>query len=232
MRNVTVILPCAGKGTRLGLPFPKELAPLHAGEAVIDSCLSMIRKADAHCRIVLMDDGDRSQTRSYIRRKLPDVPLAVVQQHLYAADFPDAIIKLEPWFGDVNIVMLPDAVYESAGEPVSQLTDLAAESGFALAACRVSPDVISSAGALAVSQDNIIRYYDDKPGDPAPFNAVWGMLGFSGPIGLAGLRVIASVTRKIMPGKSPVTGAPVLWLDGYRDCGTWEGYMNELRRVF
>lgn len=227
MQEVTIVLPCAGKGARMGLPFPKELAPLSKGRIVIDSCLSVIAKTSAYCRIIVMDDGTREQTHSYVSSQLPDIPLAMVRQHRYSSDFPDAVIRLEPWLGDVNILLLPDAVYEFTGDPAGQLAGLAAESGFAVAAARVPPEEISRAGALAVAQDNLVRAYQDKPSDPSPFNAVWGMLGFSGKIGMAGLRVIAASTVRQGQGKPPVVGAPVLWLDGYRDCGTWDSYKQE-----
>lgn len=229
MRDVTVILPCAGKGLRLGLPFPKELAPLGPGEAVIDSCLSLIGKSAVRARIILLDDGNRELTREYIEGKLPDIPLAVIRQHRYAGDFPEGILRLEPFLGEVNIVMLPDAVYESAGDPVAQLADLA-EPGFAMAACKGDPGRISRSGALAVTQDNIVRAYQDKPENPSPYNAVWGMLGFSGSIGMIGMRIISASTSRISSAKEPILGCPVIWLDDFRDCGTWRGYLAEVHR--
>ena len=36
MSNLTVILPAAGKGTRLNLPYPKEILRINNDEALID----------------------------------------------------------------------------------------------------------------------------------------------------------------------------------------------------
>ena len=72
--QVRVVLPCAGSGSRLGLPFPKELAPLGPGRCVIDSSLDLIRNAAADCdlSVLLMTDGERDLTVRYVRARLPD----------------------------------------------------------------------------------------------------------------------------------------------------------------
>lgn len=226
MHETTIVLPCAGEGRRLGLPFPKELAPVSPGRAVIDSCLTIISEASTSCRIILMDDGKRESTRKYITDRLPDVPLAMVRQHRYSSDMADAVIRLMPWFGDVNILMLPDVIYQVKSEPIGELSALTGEYGFALAAAR--RESVKDLGALSVAQDDTVRAYQDKPVNSAPYNAAWGMVGFSGPVGIAGLRVMASSVTRLRAGRPPVVGAPVVWLESFRDCGTWDGYIDVL----
>jgi hypothetical protein len=227
---ITFILPVAGAGSRLGLPFPKELAPLGEGRAIIDSSLDLIAETVSAKRIILMDDGDRGVTAEYVRRRLPEVPLARVRQHKYAADWPDGVIRLEPWLGEVNVVLLPDSVYDTSGLVVEQLA-LAAQSGFALGVVRMPPESLRRLGAVTVVQDDTVRFYEDKPDRPERFNAAWGMLAFSGEIGMLGMRVIADSTRKQGVCKPPVVGAPVVWLDGWRDLGVWDAYSQESRKV-
>ena len=43
MSNLTVILPAAGKGTRLNLPYPKEILRLNNDEALIDHSFNFFR---------------------------------------------------------------------------------------------------------------------------------------------------------------------------------------------
>jgi dTDP-glucose pyrophosphorylase len=226
---ITFILPCAGSGTRLGLPFPKELAPLRPGCAVIDSSLDLIDKTASAKRIILLDDGDRKATADYIRRRLPEVPLARVRQHRYAADWPDGVLRLESWLGEVNVVLLPDSAYDASALVVEQLAAQARATGFALGVVRMPAESLRRFGAVTVIQDDTVRFYEDKPDHPERFNAVWGMLAFSGEIGLLGMRVIANSTRRQGVCKPPVVGAPVTWLDGWRDLGTWEAYSAEFK---
>ena len=111
--SVTVVLPCSGAGTRLGLPFPKELAPLSPGRVVIDSCLDLIKDTDS--RIVLMDDGKREQTRRHIERRLPGTPMAVVKNPGFEA-LPNAVMSLQPWLTDTAVLMLPDEIGEKPAQ--------------------------------------------------------------------------------------------------------------------
>jgi len=225
---ITVILPCAGKGTRLGVPFSKELAPVSPGRVLIDSSLDILAKTGAQCRVIVMDDGTRERTREYVESRLPDTPVALVRQHRYAADWPDAVLRLEPWFTEMNIVMLPDSAYECSKDPITVLAAVTGESGFSFAAAKVSPDHIREAGALCVIQDDTVRAYEDKPDKPDLYNAVWGMLGFADREGVLGMRMIAASTNRTGAARRPVVGAPVVWLESYRDCGTWYGYREQL----
>ena len=43
MADLTVILPCAGEGTRLSLPYPKEILRLDKDHALIDNCFNFFR---------------------------------------------------------------------------------------------------------------------------------------------------------------------------------------------
>jgi hypothetical protein len=224
---ITFILPCAGSGKRLGLPFPKELAPVDKSRALIDSSLDLIGGVMTSKRIILMDDGDRQNTADYIQRRLPAVPLARVRQDKYAANWPDGVIRLEPWLGGVNVVLLPDSIYDASGLVVERLA-LLAEAGFALGVARMPPEDLKRYGAVTVVQDDTVSYYEDKPEVPERFNAAWGMLAFSGKLGMLGMRVIADSTRKQGVCKPPVVGAPVVWLNGWRDLGTWETYSAEI----
>jgi CTP:molybdopterin cytidylyltransferase MocA len=225
--EITIILPCAGEGKRLGLPFPKELAPISPGRTVIDSSLDIIEKSSVDKRILLIDDGNREVTRRYIQERLPEVPLAMVRQHRYAPDMPEAVIRAAPWLGDTNILMLPDLIYEPNGDPLCQLAEVARESGFAMAVAEMPRQRLKAGGAVSVV-GGTVKAYEDKPGSPEDYHAAWGMLGFHGGMGMLGMQVVADCTAKVRAAKEPVLGAPVIWLNGWRDCGTWDGYLSEI----
>lgn len=229
---ITVVLPCAGSGSRLGLPFPKELAPLGPGRCVIDSSLDLIREASAanDVRVLLMTDGRRDLTCAYVRGKLPGVPVAEVLQDPAARDWPDAVLALGPWLGYANVLLLPDVIYTWTGDPVTELAVKASDYGFAVAAVKAGPDQIATAGALRIDGDRIAAL-EDKPAGPSGYDALWGMLGFScGEFGLDALRLIAASVSREHAGPvtdPPVLHAPVTWLDGFTDCGTWDAYLAE-----
>jgi hypothetical protein len=231
--DVRVVLPCAGSGSRLGLPFPKELAPLGPGRCVIDSSLDLIRACASDVRVILMTDGGRDLTAAYVRDRLPGVPVAEVRQDLTAPDLAEAVIALWPWLGYVNVLLLPDVVYGWAGDPVTELATAAVSYGFAVAAVKAPPEQIRTAGALKVLDDRIAAF-EDKPADPEGYDALWGMLAFSNgtSFGMGGLKLIAESASRARTGPvtdPPLLYAPVTWLSGFRDCGTWDGYLAEVR---
>ena len=230
---VRVVLPCAGSGSRLGLPFPKELAPLGPGRCVIDSSLDLIRGCASDVRVILMTDGCRDLTARYVRERLPGVGVAEVRQDPAAPDMTEAVLALEPWLGTVNVLLLPDVAYSWAGDPVTEVATKAVSYGFAAAAVKAEAGQIRTAGALRVVDDRIAAY-EDKPADPSGYDALWGMLAFTnGTFGMDGLRLVAASSSKARTGPvtdPPVRGAPVTWLSGFRDCGTWDAYLAELRQ--
>lgn len=229
--TVTIIIPCAGNGSRLGLPFPKELAPLGPGRVLIDSCLDLAEKAaeNSDIRILLMDDGLRGQTEYYIRDRLPDIPLARVRQGRTAFGMTDGIIGLRPWFSVANVVLLPDAIYESGEDSITRIAKKAMGYGFCFGA--VKTEDARNLGALKTSQEHVVLY-QDKPHDSSTFDAAWTILGFSrGGAGMDALKQVrASASQGILISDPPVRHAPVVWIDGYRDCGTWESYLAEVPR--
>lgn len=218
----------------MGLPFPKELAPLGPGRCVIDSSLSLIREAAgaSDVRVILMTDGQRDATARYVRGRLPGVPVAEVVQDRDAPDMTEAVIALGPWLGHANVLLLPDVIYSWAGDPVTEAATAAVSYGFAMAAVKAAPDQIRDAGALQVDGDRVAAY-EDKPADPSGYDALWGMLAFtSGTFGMDGLRLVAASASKARTGPvtdPPVRGAPVTWLQGFTDCGNWERYYDAFR---
>lgn len=62
--NITGLLPAAGLGTRLGLPFPKELID-HKGEALILRAAKLLTSAGVH-RIVIVTRPGKEQIADYL----------------------------------------------------------------------------------------------------------------------------------------------------------------------
>ena len=229
---VRVVLPCAGLRPGWGCLSPRELAPLGPGRCVIDSSLDLIRACAGDVRVILMTDGCRDLTARYVRERLPGTGVAEVRQDPSAPDMTEAVLALEPWLGTVNVLLLPDVAYSWAGDPVTEVATKAVSYGFAVAAVKAGPEQIRTAGALQVDGDRIAAY-EDKPADPSGYDALWGMLAFTnGTFGLDGLRLVAASASRARTGTvtdPPVRGAPVTWLSGFRDCGTWDAYLAELR---
>ena len=127
-------------------------------------------------------------------------------------------------------MLLPDAVYSWAGDPVTEIAAKAAGSGFAFGAVKASPGEIAAAEALSVRDR--VQAYADRPAAPAGYDALGGARrspearsAWTG----------CGLSPRPRPGRAgPVTHpslrlSPVTWLGGLTDCGTWDAYLAELR---
>jgi hypothetical protein len=192
----------------------------------------MIRACAGDVRVLLMTDGNRDLTARYVRDRLPGISVAEVRQDPAAPDMTEAVLALEPWLGYVNVLLLPDVIYGWAGDPVADVARAAVSFGFAVAAVKASPEQGRHAGALRTANGRVTAF-EDKPEDPAAYEALWGMLAFTnGSFGLDGLRLVAASASRTRTGPvldPPMRSAPVTWLAGFRDCGTWDRYLAELR---
>lgn len=245
--ELTVIIPCAGQGARLGLPFPKELTPLGVGRLVIDSLLDLIANTSVRCRVLVIENGHRDSTLTHIRRRLPRTPVACVRQREDIADMPAAVRSVSGWYAPVNVVMLPDMVYRrhpQVTDPLGDLTALTAERSFGFLAARLSTEAIADLGALEVSSRTLgavstvdeparVVAYEDKPELPERYNAAWAAFAFSDGAGMSGLDLIDESTRRQRRGpieEPPLAGAGVVWLSDFHDCGTWQRLSAEWAR--
>lgn len=246
--EMTVIIPCAGKGTRLGLPFPKELTPLGIGQLVIDSVLDLVAATRVRCRVLVIENGGRESTLGHIRARLPGIPVAAVRQPDGISDMPSAVRSVSGWFAAVNVVLLPDMVYRRhprVADPLGELAAVTARRSFGFLAARLPAEAIADLGALNVAGDTAdvpstadlatadlatgdglarVVAYEDKPQQPSRYNAAWAAFAFSDPDGISGLDIIDSSTRRQRRGpieEEPIAGAGVVWLSEFRDCGTW-----------
>ncbi|WP_197370603.1 NTP transferase domain-containing protein, partial [Streptomyces clavuligerus] len=184
----TVVLPLAGTGSRLGLPFPKELLPLgdDGGRTVLDAMVDLLAGCADRVRVVAVTGpAGRADTITRLRERCTalGVPLAVVVQEQGLAESTGAVLSAAPWFGPVTLVLLPDQVLHTPDpHAAGQLLDTVrtADSGAGFLAARESdPARLAADGALRIEHhpDTGLRVadYADKPGPGAVdgFNAVW-----------------------------------------------------------
>jgi hypothetical protein len=165
------------------------------------------------------------------------MPLARIRQDPSVSDWTEAILSIEPWFGDATIIILPDMIYQVGpwvADPIADLADAAQRASFSFLAARKSPESLAHLGALHVAavrgQDGVLAF-EDKPEDARMYNAAWAAFGFSGDQGVAGMRIIDASTRRISPGRidaPPIHGAPIVWIDSFEDCGVWQRYLTHL----
>ncbi|GAA4809126.1 hypothetical protein [Streptomyces ziwulingensis] len=184
--DVSVILPCAGVGSRFGAPYSKELHCLAPGVTVLDRSLEAVvelAKSGLQVRLVVVFGTHKLDTVTYLARYAETFQLVFVYQDQALAPGLDGAIRsaLPMTRGPVALV-LPDIVVSGPGGPGSLLAALrhTETAGWSVVAAEErDPDTLRQMGALAlVEGDGVVTVgaATDKPADPDGYNAFWGMV--------------------------------------------------------
>ena len=73
--KLTVILPSAGKGTRLNLPYPKEILRLDNDNALIDNCFNFFKDYGRNqVEFVVVINEDKTDLIKYLSKDFPVAP--------------------------------------------------------------------------------------------------------------------------------------------------------------
>lgn len=235
---LTVILPAAGEGTRLDLPYPKELHRVVPGISLIDFSLRHIEDAaELVTNVVTVVAPGKEAVADYVAGSLDP---STTTEHVYFnsaySEWPGSIKSAEEHFGVRNAVLLPDSVLE-LGPAESLMESYAAEfeAGADLVLSYVAeddPDRLAALGALRVEGADVVAFCDKPSARTAhEYNAFWGSFAFRGEVGADVLDLMmASVAGAAVDLGSlglSVTAFPV---ESYTDLGTWESISAYLSR--
>ncbi|MEU0137408.1 NTP transferase domain-containing protein [Streptomyces sp. NPDC006296] len=184
--DVSVVLPCAGFGTRFGAPYPKELHCLAPGVTVLDRSLEAaveLAKSGLAVRLVVVFGTHKLDTVRYLTRYADTFQLVFVHQDESLEPGLGAAIRsaLPMTHGPVALV-LPDIVLtgaDTAGSLLAALREVGRSGWSVVAAEERDPGTLRQMGALAVTGTDgamTVGAATDKPADPSGFNAYWGMV--------------------------------------------------------
>lgn len=237
MSNLTVILPAAGKGTRLNLPYPKEILRLNNDEALIDHSFNFFRDyGRKNVEFVVIVNEDKPELLSYLAKYKDRYNITFTYQNPSEKEYTGAIKSASHLFGEHNLVLLPDTLMTLSGE--SDLYELInsslTETGFTFLYKKESDaEILKTKGALVVDKNNLITAYEDKPlNDLEKFNAFWCAFGFRKRTFNQCISFMEKSTLKYQVTNDEIKGTPIYKSKGipvqdYRDLGTW----SEIRRM-
>ena len=233
---LTYILPSAGQGSRLGLPYPKEIHRVLPNSSLIDFSLKhLVENMDAIESVIIVIAPGKEIVVDYVQRERLNSSLVngIYFNELYS-EWPGSIRSAEKYFGKFNIVLLPDSVLttkrkEKLSEKFIQEFEAGADLVFAYVE-EIDRNKLIKLGALNIVGSNVIDFCD-KPHseDPRKFNAFWGAFGFKGECGSKILELMGkSVERKEVDLSSLNLKISAFPLDTYKDLGTWPSIANFL----
>ena len=225
--DVSVILPCAGSGTRFGAAYPKELHCLAPGVTVLDRSLEPVvelAKSGLDVRLVVVFGTGKLDTVSYLERYAETLHLVFVYQDASCGPGLEGAIRsaLPMTRGPVALV-LPDIVVTGSDTAGTLLTAVrrAEVTGWSVVAAEErDPDTLRQMGALTVAGaagGGTVGAATDKPADPSGFNAFWGMVAASEDEAHRIPDVVGTDTA------SPLAGASAVMVEGIVNYNTPAG---------
>ena len=222
--DVSIILPCAGLGTRFGAPYAKELHCLAPGVTILDRSLEAVVelvKSGLTVRVVVVFGEHKLDTVKYLARYAGTFQLVFVYQDDVAEPGLDGAIRsaLPMTWGPVALV-LPDIVVSGVGSLLAALRQTEVAGWSVVAAEERDPGTLRQMGALTVAAEDGVGTVEaaaEKPADPSGFNALWGMVA----VAAEEAHRLPDVARR--DADSPLAGAAALMVERIVNYNTAEG---------
>ncbi len=234
--TLTVILPAAGKGTRLNLPYPKEILRLDKNQALIDYSFDHFKDYDRNSvDFVVVINEWKTDIVGYLSKYRHKYNIAFVYQNPLEREYTGAIKSAYHWFGEDNLVLLPDTILKlkNSVDLYTTVKDRLETNEFVFFYKKESnPSMLSTKGALQI-ENNLVKLYEDKPQTNIQnYNAYWCSFAFKVSSFADSISYMEKSTLNKKFNTKQMTYTPFyntegIEVDDYIDLGTW----GEIRKL-
>ena len=237
MSKLTVILPAAGKGTRLNLPYPKEILRLDNDNALIDNCFNFFRDYGRNdVEFIVIINEDKPELLTYLAKYKSKFNISFIYQNPFHQEYTGAIKSARPLFGEHNIVLLPDTLMtlQPNQDLYTLIMSALQETGFTFLYKReLDKEILKTKGALKIDDKNLVKNYCDKPElNLESYNAFWCAFAFRRRTFDQCMNFMEKSTLKqkvndVEIELTPIYGGKGIEVQDYIDLGTW----SEIRKL-
>jgi len=231
----SVILPCAGTGSRLNLPYPKEIHGVIEGKSMIDFTIERLKHLSKKPLIIVIINENKLSLQKYLLKKWSNFEFLFLFQK--GIEFLGAINDSLPYTLENNLILLPDQVIKESG--VIERTFVALERGALTSIIgykRNNFDKLHDEGVFKSNKDTLTELAE-KPGiyKEVNYESIWCGLGFKGSISGDFLNALQNLYKKKVLLKNdlkntPLYNSPIFYVEEYIDLGTWERLNNFLKK--
>jgi dTDP-glucose pyrophosphorylase len=232
MSNLTVILPCAGEGSRLSLPYPKEIYSIQKNKCLIDYTFDLFSNYGRRdVQFVITLNENKTEIVKYLSRYKDRFNISFTYFNPIETEYTGSIKSAKHLFGEKNIVLLPDTFVKmkTSEDIVEMVNNSLNETGFTFFYKRENfPDMLKTKGALVISDDNQVLDYEDKPQENLDrFNAFWCAFSFRKRVFDSCIEFMekSTLNHKLLVDdikNTPIYNSKAIEVDKYIDLGTWE----------
>lgn len=232
MSNLTVILPCAGEGTRLSLPYPKEIFSIEKNKSLIDYSFDLFSNyGRKDVEFVITINENKTDLVKYLSKYKHRFNISFTYFNPVETEYTGSIKSAKHLFGEKNIVLLPDTFLKlKTSEDILELVNNSLnETGFTFFFKREnSTEMLKTKGALVISEDNQVLEYEDKPQENfEKFNAFWCSFAFRKRVFDSCIEFMekSTLNHRLLVDEiknTPIYNSKAIEVDEYIDLGTWE----------
>jgi UTP-glucose-1-phosphate uridylyltransferase len=234
-KKLTVVMPAAGKGSRLGLPYPKEIMQLEKDKSLIDYSFDFFRNYDrSQVEFVIVINESKTEIVKYLSKYNKKYNISFTYQNPNEHEYTGAIKSAYHLFGDYNVVLLPDTILKLKNNMnlyQTVIRNLDTKGFTFFYKKEQNPLMLSTKGSLYVD-NNFIKLYEDKPIDGFHrFNAYWCSFAFTKKDFNLCMSFMEKSTLKENVDLDEIKLTPIfnslgIEVENYLDLGTW----SEIKR--
>jgi NDP-sugar pyrophosphorylase family protein len=231
MSKLTVIMPAAGEGTRLNLPYPKEILRLDKEQALIDYSFDFFRDyGRKDVEFVVIVNESKTEIVEYLAKYKDRYNISFTYQNPHEFEYTGAIKSAKHLFGEHNVILLPDTIMKLPAniDLVTAVEESLTETGFTFFYKEeTNPDMLKTKGAINIDANGKVVMYEDKPeSNHERFNAFWCSFAFRRRAFDECIAFMEKSTLKQRVNVDEIKGTPIfqskgIKVDDYTDLGTW-----------
>ena len=232
MSDLTVILPCAGEGTRLSLPNPKEIHSIEKNKSLIDYSFDLFSNYGRRdVQFVITLNENKTELVKYLSRYKSRFNISFTFFNPAETEYTGSIKSAKHLFGEKNLVLLPDTFLKmkSSQDIVNLVSDSLNETGFTFFYKKENDhNMLRTKGSLSIDKNNLVQEYEDKPQEDLDnFNAFWTAFAFRKRVFDNCIEFMEKSTLKhrLLVGEiknTPIYKSKAIEVEDYVDLGTWE----------
>ena len=232
MPDLTVILPCAGEGTRLSLPYSKEIFSIEKHKSLIDYSFDLFANyGRKDVQFVITLNENKTDLVKYLSRYKHRFNISFTYFNQIETEYTGSIKSAKHLFGEKNLILLPDTFLKlKTSEDILDLVNNSLnETGFTFFFKRErSAEMLKTKGALSISEGNQVLDYEDKPQeDFEKFNAFWCAFAFRKRVFDSCIEFMekSTLNHRLLVDEiknTPIYNSKAIEVDEYIDLGTWD----------
>lgn len=231
MSKLTVILPCAGEGSRLSLPYSKEIFSLEKNKCLIDYSFELFKNyGRKDVEFVIVINEKKLDLVKYLSKYKDRFNISFTFFNPNEVEYTGSIKSAKHLFGDKNLVLLPDTFLKmkSHEDIIDIICNSLFETGFTFFYKKeTNPNMLKTKGSLSISDDEFVLDYVDKPEiDLQNYNAFWTAFAFKKRVFDICIEFMEKSTlrHKVLVDEiqnTPIYKSKAIEVNDYIDLGTW-----------